>query len=359
MSQIYSVFTGTGSYIPEQKINNRHFLNHNFFDESGQAIDTDIHEIVEKLRTITDIENRRYVTDELVASDIAFEASQKAIADAGIDKETIDYIILAHNFGDVRPDTYQINNFPTLATKVKEKLKIENPRTVAYDITFGCPGWILGIIQANYYIKAGDAKRVLVVATDTLSRISDPHDRDCMIFADGAGACIMEAVESDVPIGFLSHSIRTDTLEHAYDLMLGGSYNKDFRPDSHFIKMNGRKLYNYALTTVPPVVKESIDKANIKHTQVKKILIHQANAKMDEAILKRIFREFNDKNVPEDIMPMSIRDLGNSSVATVPTLLDLILKGEKTGHTLESGDYAVLASVGAGMNVNSVVYKFP
>ena len=123
--------------------------------------------------------------------------------------------------------------------------------------------------------------------------------------------------------------------------------------------MNGRKLYEYAISTVPQLVKDCVDKISLPLDKIKKVLIHQANAKMDDAILNRFFRLFGirPKDIPEGMMPMTISELGNNSVATVPILYDLITKGEMKGHHLNSGDHFIFASVGAGMNVNALVYK--
>ena len=131
------------------------------------------------------------------------------------------------------------------------------------------------------------------------------------------------------------------------------------RATSCIIKMDGHKLYEYALKTVPLVVKESLEKAGVPITEISKVLIHQANEKMDEAILKRLFKICGGGEFKSEIMPMTISWLGNSSVATVPTLLDLIQKGKMDDHKLESGAAIVFASVGAGMNINSVVYRMP
>ena len=105
-------------------------------------------------------------------------------------------------------------------------------------------------------------------------------------------------------------------------------------------------------------MKESIDKAGLHLKDIKKVLIHQANEKMDEAILSGVFRLYGEKEIPEGIMPMTINYLGNSSTATVPTLLDLVVKNKIDGHEINKGDYIVLCSVGAGMNINSIVYKW-
>ena len=358
MNNIYSVIKGSGSYIPTEIIKGDYFLNQAFYEADGTLIDKPQEEIIERFRQITDIEERRYVTDDLVASDIGYFAAQDVLKSTGIDPETLDYIILAHNFGDLPKGDTHADICPTLAAKVKNKLGIENPYTVAYDIPFGCPGWLQGLIQANYYIKSGDAKRIMVIATETLSRVYDPYDRDSLIYADGAGAVILEAVESDTPVGIIKHKTRSDTKNHAYMLWMDKSYKKDYPKNDLFLKMHGRKLYEYALNNVPALVKCVIDEAKLELGDIKKILIHQANAKMDEAILKRIFRLYKEKNIPEDIMPMTIKKLGNNSVATIPILFDLINKGKMNGHTFNAGEYISFASVGAGMNINSIVYKF-
>ncbi len=128
---------------------------------------------------------------------------------------------MAHNFGDVRHGNVRSDFVPSLAARVKHKLKIVNPRTVCYDLPFGCPGWVQGIIQADYYIRSGDCQRVLVIGAETLSRIYDPHDRDSMIYADGAGAAIIEARRSDEAVGILAHASRSDTIDHAYHAVDG------------------------------------------------------------------------------------------------------------------------------------------
>ena len=354
---MYSIITGTGSYIPTRNIPNKYFLNHEFYTPQGDKIQKEPEEIIKKFEEITKIKERKYVTDELVASDIATFAAADALESSKTDKESLDYIIVAHNFGDVRADNKRTDILPSLASRVKHKLKIKNPKTIPYDLPFGCPGWLQGMIQANYFLKSGDAKKVLVIGAETLSRISDHHDPDSMIFSDGAAAAIIESTSSDEPVGILSHCTRSDTLDHAYLLWMDKSYNPDYPNNELFLKMNGHRLYEYALKTVPMVVKESIDNAGLSLKDIKKVLIHQANEKMDEAILKRLFRLYKEPTIPDNIMPMTISWLGNSSVATVPTLLDLILKKKLPDHECKKGDIIVFAAVGAGMNINSVVYK--
>jgi 3-oxoacyl-[acyl-carrier-protein] synthase III len=357
-SSIYSVITGTGKYLPTKNIINEDFLVNEFYDADGKRLEKTNREIVDKFFEITTIGERRYVTDNLVTSDIGYFAAIDAIESAGIDKEELDFIIFAHNFGDVKIPNRQTDVVPCLAARVKHQLGITNPDTVAYDILFGCPGWLQAAIQADYLIKSGDAGKILVIGAEILSRVSDPHDRDSMLYADGAGAAVFEARMSEYPTGILAHKTRSDTLLYSKMLYMGKSYKHYHKEESSsFLKMNGRKLYQYAIEKVPQTIKECLEKSNIHLSEVKKALIHQANGKMDDAILKRLFSLYDIVKVPKNIMPMTIGWLGNSSVATIPTLLDLILRGQLEPHKIDKGDIIILASVGAGMNINVLIYK--
>lgn len=360
MKKTYSIITGTGSYIPSHRQRNSDFFNHEFYDAQGVKMETPMEEILEKFEEITTISERRYANKGEFTSDMAAVAAKRALEAANVDKEEIDQIIVAHNFGETRADNNHIDTVPSVAARVKQKLGIENPSSVAYDVIFGCPGWVQALIQADSYIRSGDARKILVIGADILSNVSDPHDRDSMIFADGAGATVVEAVESETPVGILGHNARTDALKYADMLTMGCSYNpKAAEKGEYYIKMNGRKLYLYALEFVPLAIKAGLEKLNIDIREIKKVLIHQANGKMDDAILARLYELYGIRELPEDVMPMTISWLGNSSVATVPTLLDIVMKGKLKPHDLESGDIVVMASVGAGMSINCVIYKFP
>lgn len=357
--QIYSVITGSGSYVPPAIVKNEDFLENKFYSASGELNPKSNEEIISKFKEITEIEERRYVDKEYVTSDIATFAAREAIESAAIDPETLDYIIVAHNFGDISAHSMQGEMCPSLAARVKHHLKIENPYAVAYDLPYGCPGWVQGLIQADYFIKSGDAKRILVIGAETLSRVSDPHDIDSMIYSDGAGAAFVEARESDHPVGILSHISRSDTLNHAWLLKMGPSYNPAIDNRKLFLKMEGRKVYEYALNNVPNTVKLCMEKAGIDIRDIKKVLIHQANAKMDYAILSRLFKLYGLREVPQDIMPLTIAEFGNNSVATVPILYDLLIKKGLKEHRLKGGEHFVFTSVGAGMNINAIVYRIP
>lgn len=347
--------TGTGSFIPGKIERNANFNKHEFLNNDGSILKHDNDVIIEKFKAITGIGERRYADNNLNTSDLGFFAAEKAIADADIDPETLDYIIVAHNFGDVKHNTIQSDLLPSLASRIKHNLRIKNPRCVAYDILFGCPGWIEGVVQAQAFIKAGIAKRCLVIGAEALSRVVDKHDRDSMIYSDGSGATIIEETADDS--GILAHETASYTYDEAFYLFFGNSNKKDLNPDTRYIKMDGRKIYEFALTNVPLAMKNCLDKSGVSIKDVKKILIHQANEKMDEAILKRFYKLY-ETDIPEGIMPMSIQIFGNSSVATIPTLFDLITHGEMKNQQLNKGDVIIFASVGAGMNINAMVYKY-
>jgi 3-oxoacyl-[acyl-carrier-protein] synthase-3 len=355
MQALRTVITGTGSYIPEVVVTNRDFAVNQFYDEHHKPIATPSEEVVEKFKSITGIAERRYARKDMNASDMAVIAAQEAIANAGIDPEKIDQIIVAHNFGNVVKHTIQTDVLPALASRVKHVLGIQNPACIPYDILFGCPGWLQGVIQADAFIKAGVAKCCLVIGTETLSRVIDVYDRDSMIFSDGAGACIVEA-KAGVEQGILSASVMAHCNEEVDYLNLGKSYFPDSDPRVRYIKMKGRKVYEYAMRHVPAAMKACLDASGESIHSLKKVFLHQANEKMDEGFIKVMYKLYGIP-APEHIMPMSIHLLGNSSVATIPTLFDLVRKGKIQDHNLQAGDLVMFASVGAGMNINAITYR--
>ncbi len=352
-----TVIIGSGSYVPDEVKTNRDFTVHDFYGEDHKLIESPPDVITQKFQEITGIQERRYATHDQTSSDLAFLASQKAIEDAGIDKETLDQIIFAHNYGDVTKHHIQTDAVPALASRLKQKLAIFNPSCVAYDLLFGCPGWLQGFIHSDAFFRAGIARRILVVGSETLSRVLDPYDRDSMIFSDGAGATVLEFKENNADSGMLSSSAQSHCVDEAGYINFGKSYFPDSDPRIRYIKMKGRKVYEYAIKKVPAAMKDCLDKAGVDIADVKKIFIHQANEKMDEGIIKSLFRLYGLKDIPAHVMPMSIHKFGNSSVATIPTLYDMVIKNQMPDHQLQPGDIVLFASVGAGMNINAVCYK--
>jgi len=307
---------------------------------------------LQKLKENLSLGNKDLVV-EVDGFDLAqtMENAKSEFLKLDVEKEYLNSIVVIHN----------LHERSCLANKVKKNMEIKNPEILTFDILFGCPGWLQGSIIADRMITQGHAKRVMVIGAETLSLVSDPRDRDSMIYADGGGATLYEAVMSEKPIGILAHMTRSDTLKHAYLLRMGPSNDPNYDREDIFLKMDGADVYEYALSEVPPLVKACLDKAGIPFESVAKLFIHQANAKMDDKILQRVFGLYGKKkkDIPDGIMPMTISWLGNSSIATIPTLFDLVVKGELDGHSLKSGDIIIIASIGAGMHINVMIYKMP
>jgi len=286
-----TVITGTGSYIPNEIKENKDFTTQNFYNEVNHRIDTAPLEIVDKFQAITGIEERRYAPKEITTSGMATVAAREAIAMSGVDIETLDQLILAHNFGDVVKNSIQSDAVPSLASRVKHDLGIKNPNCIPYDVLFGCPGWLQGVIQADAFFKAGIAKKALVIGSETLSRVIDKYDRDSMIFSDGAGASVIEYRETgERGEGILGASVQSHCIDEAYYINMGKSNFPGSDPLVKFIKMKGRKVYEYAIKHVPLAMKACLDNAGVEIKDLKKIFIHQANEKMDEAIIKAMFK---------------------------------------------------------------------
>ena len=357
MAKLKAEIIGMGSYIPTKVVPNTHFLDWDFYDVNRKKIDTPNDIIIEKFKAITGIEERRWMQDDMVASDMAVIAAQRALDDSGINPDDLDYIIAATNFGDVEYGNYFSDFMPAVASRIKDRLKLSNPKAIAFDVIFGCPGWLQALIMANQFMKAGDAKYAMIVGVEGLSRVVDPHDRDAMIFADGAGVVIIKLNADENGSGMLTYK----TVSHAHPqaglLFNDTSFNPEHSQKAKYIRMLGHKIYEYALNEVPAAMKAALDESGYEIDDLKKIFIHQANEKMDEQIVRRFYRLYK-KQAPKDIMPMSINKLGNSSVATIPTLMDMVRKGELQNHKLNKGDLIMLASVGAGMNINAVVMRY-
>jgi len=351
------LITGTGSVIPDVIVPNNAFLNHDFLDENGDPINYENDVIIEKFQKITEITERRYARPDQTSKDLAAEAGLKALKDSGWNKEDFDLLIVGQNFGDIEDGSRVMEQMPSIASRVKHLMGIENPNVVAFDVLAGCPGWIQGVIIAEAYLRSGMAKRALVIGTETLSRIVDKHDRDSMIFSDGAGAACFELQATELNNGILGRSSASYTKNEAYFLKSNPSNNAKLDRKERLIKMKGRKIYEFAISKVPDAMKVALDNAGVHLSEVKKIFMHQANAKLDHSVGERLFKLYDMPPNIDEVMPMSIQCFGNSSVATVPTLFDLVRKEEYMGHKIEEGDILLFASVGAGMNINAFVYR--
>ncbi|MBN8705466.1 MAG: ketoacyl-ACP synthase III [Bacteroidetes bacterium] len=353
------LISGSGSFIPEKKVPNFLFNNSIFYNKTSEPIHSANDLVISKFAKITGIRERRWIESGHVTSDLGFFAALKALKKNGRNKEDIDLIICAQNFGDIQEGTNRGDLIPSVASRIKAKLGIVNPYCIAYDINFGCPAWILGLIQAKNWLDSENGKLALVIGVETLSRVSDPYDRDSMIFSDGAGAVILERVEGKSGVGILANLTRTDSFEHNLLLKMGPSYNPAHDQHNLYVKMDGPKLYEYALEHVPTAIYQTIQKAGLTLSDIKMLLIHQANTKMLEAITTRLFKLDGQETYPDGFLPLIISWLGNNAVASVPTLYDLINRGKLEGYEFIPGDTIVFAAVGSGMSISAMVYKVP
>ena len=353
-----AIITGTGSQLADTVIDNSHFNNHVFYEKNGELSGKTGAEFALKLETITGIRERRYIKDDEDSVDIMYNAAKKAIEDAGIQVDNLQGIIVAHNAGNMLTEGRGIHSVPNMAALLKNALKVDNHQCFAYDILFGCPGWLQAVVQAKQVLADDEnVQNILVVGIEVASRHLDPHDLDSMILADGCGACIVSKSTSGDK-GILSYT----TYSHAQDDVKYIYQNESLNPDikgSSFFKMSGRDVYKYATTWLPQVIKSALDKAGKDINDVDMFLFHQANGKMLQAIAQNLAGLYGNKDYNfEGKIPTTIEVLGNTSVATIPTLMDMVLKNQLQGYKINKGQLAVMASVGAGMHCNALVYQF-
>ena len=351
-----SVILGSGCHLPSRRITNNDFLNHAFYKKDGTPITKDTKEVVKKLEEISGIAERRYIDFGHDSAQMGYLASEQAIQAAGIDREAIGGIILAHNFGNLRPEDPQTHLIPNMAAMVKNRLGIKNPQCVAFDLLFGCPGWLQAMIQAHLSLQMGVAEHILVVGVETMSPILEEHDLDGMLFGDGAGAVVLSAVEEPEKRGILSFKTVSHCEEEVDYLNMGPSCKPDV--PGHHVKMQGRMVYRYAVQNVPSVVMDALNEAQVPISHIKSFLLHQANEKMLRAIVDRLLKQNNLEADIDTVLPLSVQWFGNSSVATIPTLLDMILRNKMPEHSLSPGDEVVFGAVGAGMHANAMVYRW-
>ncbi len=353
-----TIIAATGTKLPDRRIQNSYFLNNVFMDEHGTPNPKDTVDIIAKLEQITGIKERGYISEKGDSVPLMYEACMATIADWGHDKNMIDGIIVAHNAGNMLEGRDGFHTVPNMAALLKNKLDITNHECFAYDLLFGCPGWLQGIIQAHQAIQMGDAKHVLVVGIEVASRLLDPHDLDSLILADGCGATIVSASDGTSSAGILSYATFSHANEDVSCIFLDRSYNPEITAPTLF-KMNGKDVYKYATVWVPKVIKKALDKAGMDVSEVDMFLFHQANGKMLHAFANNIAQMYGIEGLSfEGKIPTTIEFTGNTSVATIPTMLDLILKNKLGDYQIKPGQKVVLASVGAGMHCNAMVYQF-
>lgn len=329
MNKVCSVnIIGIGSYLPEKTITNL---------DLSKLVDTSDEWIVER----TGIRERRIVEDRVATSDISTIAAKRAIKDANILPEDIDLIIVATATPDMA--------FPSTACIVQKNIGAVN--AIAFDICVGCSGFIYGLGVGSSFIKAGVYNKALIIGAETLSKIVNWKDRNtCVLFGDGAGACILEKCQEG--IGILSFDLGADgTNGHVLTQPAGGSrlpasYDT-VSNNLHTIKMDGREVFKFAVRIMEKTSKKVLHKANISLEELDFLIPHQANIRIIKSALKKL-------RLDEDKVYVNLDRYGNMSAASIPVALDEAVKK----GLIKNGDIVLLIAFGAGLTWGSVLMKW-
>ena len=316
-----SKIIATGSYLPEKILTN--------FDLE-KMVDTND----EWISTRTGIKERRIAREDELTSDMALEASKKALEMAKLKPSDIDMIIVA----TTTPD----RTFPSTATILQGKLGIKN--AFAFDVQAVCSGFVYALTTADKFIKSGESKRALVIGADNLSKLVNWEDRNtCILFGDGAGAVIMEATE-DKNKGILSTALYSDG---KYADLLNTTGGTSLTKTAGFIEMEGREIYKHATSKMSSIVTESLEKAKLEAKDVDWLIPHQANLKIMQSVAKRL-------KIPEDKVVITVDKQGNTSAATIPLAIDYAVRSGK----IKEGNIIALTALGGGLTWGSAVIKW-
>lgn len=316
---IWAGIKGLGAYVPDRVLTN------------GE-LETMVNTSDQWIATRTGIRERRIAAPEQATSDLALEAARRALEDAGIGPGDVDLIIVATN----TPDSF----LPASASVVQGRLGAF--RAGAFDLLAGCTGFVYALTVAARFITSGTYKHVLVIGAETLSRIVDWEDRDtCVLFADGAGAAVVGQAREGY--GLIHSVLGADgSGRHLLQVPAGGSRMPASRETVenrlHFIRMNGREIFRFAVRTCSDGVLETLEEAGLAKEEVDFFVPHQANLRIIEAAAKKL-------NLPMDRVLVNVDRFGNTSTASIPMAIqEAVIKGR-----LKTGDNVVLAAFGAGL----------
>ncbi len=319
--------SGLGISIPDKVLTNR---------DLEKMIDT----TEEWIRTRTGILERRIAGDEQTTLDLCIEAGENALKDAGVDAANLDLIIVA----TVTPDML----FPATACLLQDKLGAKN--AAAFDLEAGCSGFVYGLVTGAQYISSGAYSRVLVVGAEILSRITDWEDRNtCVLFGDGAGACVLEPVEKG---GLLGFDLGSDGAGgHFLDLPAGGSRLPASRDTVarrlHYIRMDGNQVFKFAVKAMGRAALKALDMAKLSSDDIDLFIPHQANKRIIDAAGRKL-------GLPEEKVFMNLEKYGNTSGASIPlALYEAVGEGR-----INQGDIVVLSGFGAGLSWAAAVIEW-
>jgi 3-oxoacyl-[acyl-carrier-protein] synthase III len=325
MSVTRSVVLGCGSYLPAKVVSN---------DDLAKMVDTTDEWIVER----TGIKRRHMAAEGEVTSDLAFAAASDAIKTAGISAKDIDLIIVA----TTTPD----KTFPSVATKLQAKLGMV--KGAAFDIQAVCSGFIYGLSIADNFIRGGEAKTVLLVGAETMTRLIDCTDRGtCVLFGDGAGAAILQAAPGKGTIadrGVLNAKIFSDGRQNDLIYVDGGPSSTGTTGRLH---MHGREVFKHAVANITHAVEVSMATAEVKTSDIDWFVPHQANQRILDGAAKKL-------GISSDKVVSTIAEHGNTSAASVPLALVTAVKDGR----IQRGDLVLLEAMGAGFTWGAALIRW-
>jgi 3-oxoacyl-[acyl-carrier-protein] synthase III len=313
--------TGLGCRVPERVVTN---------DELSKLVETSDEWIVER----TGIRERRVAAPEEALSDLALPACEQALAQAGIDGRDVDLLIVA----TVTPDMA----FPSTAALLADVLGAREAG--AYDLSAGCTGFMYALAQAYGMLAGGLAQRALVVGGDVLSKILDWHDRSTVVlFGDGAGAVVLEAVDRD---GFLGFELGADG-GGGMSLWLPGSGSRTFEDPERFVKMNGREVFKFATRILVHSAEELLGRCGVTVDDVDLYVPHQANVRIIDHATKKL-------GFPSERVVVNVDRYGNTSSGSIP----LALADAASDGRLRTGELVLMTGMGAGLTWGSALIRW-
>ncbi|PCH82389.1 MAG: 3-oxoacyl-ACP synthase [Hyphomicrobiales bacterium] len=325
MSIIRSVVLGCGSYLPKNCVTN---------EELAKRVDTTDEWIVQR----TGIQQRHIAAEGEFTSHLGLAAAKAAIANAAIDVQSIDLIILATSTPD--------NTFPASAVSIQHELGIHHG--AAFDMQAVCSGFIFAMTTADMYIRSGRYKRVLVIGAETFSRIMDWEDRTtCVLFGDGAGAVILEGQESageTADRGILTTHLRSDG-RHRDKLFVDGGVSST--QSTGHLRMQGREVFKHAVGMVTDVIEDAFEATNTSAADLDWFIPHQANKRIIDASARKL-------KIPGDKVVTTVQWHGNTSAASIPLAIDYAVQNAM----VKRGDLVMLEAMGGGFTWGSVLLRW-
>lgn len=325
MKEAYII--GIGSYLPSKVLDNAHF---------EKTVDT----TDEWITTRTGIEERRIAEPEESTSDLGTKAALKAIENAGINKDDIDLVLVA----TTTPD------YLVTSTAGIIQAKLDLGKVPAFDIQAACSGFLYALSTAKAFVTSGLYKNVLLVAAEKMSAFTDYTDRGtCILFGDGASACIISTQAKGLKIGEVL--LGADGCEHELIIIPAGgakipTTDKTVQEKQHFFKMQGREVFKHAVRRMNSIAEECLAKSNLQTSDIAWLVPHQANWRILLAMAKQF-------EIPEERVFKTVHKYGNTSASSVPIALDELLQSGKT----VKGDNLLLVAFGAGLTWGGCILK--